>query len=75
VQTFDSFAAFEKSMLWDEHRRAQWEEGGRLGRLRASFAKGNRDLTESFLVVEAQRRAPPARSGRPRAAPRPKRKA
>ncbi len=65
VQTFDSFKQFEKSMLWDEHRRAQWEEGGRLDTLRKSFTKGNRDLTEAFLVVEAQKAGSrPARKGR-----------
>lgn len=55
VQTFDTFAEFEKSMLWDPHRRADWEESGRLRRLKASFAKGNHGLTEAFLVVEAER--------------------
>ena len=66
VQTFASFPEFEKSMLWDEHRRAQWEEGGRLARLRKSFEKGNRSLTEAFLVVEAQRKATPKpRAGKP----------
>jgi SAM-dependent methyltransferase len=55
VQAFDTFAQFEKSMLWDAHRRAQWEEGGRLDTLRKSFKKGNRNLTEAFLVVEAVR--------------------
>ena len=80
VQTFGSMAEFEKSMLWDEHRRADWEESGRLARLKNSFAKGNHDLTEAFIVVEAQRvaeraakRAPPKRkraSAKRKTAPR-----
>jgi SAM-dependent methyltransferase len=73
VQTFGSFQEFEKSMLWDGHRRAQWEEGGRLDTLRRSFKGGNRNLTEAFLVVEAQRTG--AAKAKPRAkaaAPKPK---
>ena len=65
VQTFSSFPEFEASMLWDEHRRAQWEAGGRLERLRASFASGNRNLTEAFLVIEAQRIGEKAATRRP----------
>jgi SAM-dependent methyltransferase len=63
VQTFDSFPHFEESMLWDAHRRAMWEESGRLETLRRGFKRGNRDLTEAFLLVEAVRKAPPARRG------------
>lgn len=74
VQTFDSFSEFEKSMLWDEHRRAQWEEGGRLETLRKSFKKGNHDLTEAFLVVEAQR-VQKAAAARRKASPKKRRPA
>ena len=69
VQEFESFPQFEESMLWDAGRRAQWEEGGRLDTLRRSFKKGNHNLTEAFLVVEAERAAPRRAGTSPRERP------
>lgn len=55
---FASFAAFETDFLDNPSRRMRWEEDGRLETLRRSFERGNRTLTESFLVVEARRTVP-----------------
>lgn len=58
TQRFPSFAAFEADFLEQPDRRARWQEDGRLETLRRSFERGNRALTESFLVFEARKRRP-----------------
>ena len=64
TQRFPSFAAFESDFLEQPERRARWEEDGRLATLRQSFERGDRKLTESFLVFEARKRKPSAGSRR-----------
>jgi SAM-dependent methyltransferase len=74
TQRFPSFAAFEAEFLDQPARRARWEEDGRLEALRRSFARGNRALTESFLVLEARRNplSPKGRRRRPKPGTRPR---
>jgi len=60
-QKFASFEEFIEKFLHDPHRRARWEEDGRIATLSRAFARGERKLSEAFLVVNAvkRERAPP----------------
>jgi SAM-dependent methyltransferase len=65
-QRFESLEDFAEKFLSDPGRRAQWQDDGRLTKIAASFRRGNRTLSEAFLVVEAVRRPAPAEPKRAR---------
>jgi SAM-dependent methyltransferase len=66
TQEFDSFDVFVADFLWDEGRRAQWQEDGRLETMRKRFGEGKRTLSEAFLVFEATKTAAARNSARGR---------
>ena len=69
-QKFASFEEFMEKFLSDPHRRARWEEDGRMATLSRAFARGQRKLSEAFLVVDAVKVEPrKAPGGAPRRRP------
>lgn len=55
TQRFKSFADFDAQFMSDAERRKQWEEDGRLARVKKHFERGNHELTEAFILFDARR--------------------